>query len=337
MGLVMGLVVALAPAFTRTPTGLSGLKLYMGLTVIGYALIVYAMLKLINLDLTLMGIAVVIAGLAFLQYLISPFIINAFYRAEEVKDGWLVESVRKLANKANIKPPKVMVVDSDIPNAFAYGSIVAGRYVAVTRGLLETMPREEIEAVLGHELGHLKHRDVIIIMSLAIVPMIVYYIGRVLLDWGWLKSLMSDKEDKSGLYYIAVGAVLLAFAFLLNFVVLQFSRLREYFADAHGAKLKGKRNMQKALARLHVRMNRLMSDPRAVEEVRRFVESPAKMLLIYAFADAAYDIDEIVEELKYREERGLIAAIREVFSTHPPIPKRIRFLDTIQTYELREA
>ncbi len=337
MGITLGLVVAAAPVFTRTPRGLSGLKLYMGLTVLGYALIIYALLKLIDVNLTLISLAVIIAAMAIFQYLISPFIINAFYNAREADVPWLVETVRELARRANVKPPKVMIVESPVPNAFAYGSILAGRYVAVTTGLLNSLSKEEIKAVLGHELGHLKHRDVIIIMSLAIVPMVVYYIGRILMDWGWLKSLVDDREDKSGIYYIAIGAVLLAFAFLLNFILLQFSRLREYFADAHGAKLAGKRNMQRALARLYVKMNEMSSDPRVVEEVRRFVESPAKMLLIYAFVDTFNDIDEIVEMLKHREERGLVATIKEIFSTHPPIPKRIRFLESIQTYELKEA
>jgi heat shock protein HtpX len=85
--------------------------------------------------------------------------------------------VQRLAAAAGMeKPPKAYVAEIDIPNAFAFGSPLTGPMVAVTRRLAESLPREEVEAVIGHELGHIRHRDVAFMMAVSIIPAIIYYI-----------------------------------------------------------------------------------------------------------------------------------------------------------------
>jgi heat shock protein HtpX len=305
----------------------------MMLTLLGYAAVLYAGYSLLvayaGFSPSLFAFALFFTGLAFLQYLISPWLINWMYGAKP--DPRLQSIVNELAEKAGFKkPPKAMLARVNIPNAFAYGNFLTGKYVAVTEGLLNSMPREELEAVIGHELGHHKHKDVWIILALSLAPMFIYYFGRMLMEWGfWSGATERDRENSSmGLFF--AGIVLVAVAMILNFVILQFNRLREYYADLHGARVKGKREMQRALARIHAEVERLKTNPMLQRELQEFKESPAKMLFIYAFvntfADPYYDIDVLVEKLK-REE---VSGIMEIFMSHPPIPKRLRFLDTIE-------
>jgi heat shock protein HtpX len=261
------------------------------------------------------------------QWLIAPWLINMMYRARPAEEvaPWLQEVVDGLARKSGLKPPKAMVADVNIPNAFAYGNFLTGKYVAVTRGLLERLSRDEVEAVIGHELGHHKHRDVWLILALSLGPMFVYYLGRVLMDWGFISGATSrEQRNDSGLMML-VGLVLLTIGIVLNFVLLQFNRLREYYADLHGAKVRGKREMQRALARIHLEFEKIKNDPFLQRELQSFVDSPAKLLFIYAFVDSYYDIDAIIEQLKNEK----VNPIMEIFMSHPPIPKRLRFLDTV--------
>ena len=114
------------------------------------------------------------------QWLFAPYLIDAMYHVKEVSRKQypqLYRFVESISRKAGLKPPRVMLAAIPIPNAFAYGSPIAGSRVAVTQGLLNNLEEEEVEAVLGHELGHLKHRDVQIMMFASILPAIFYYIG----------------------------------------------------------------------------------------------------------------------------------------------------------------
>ncbi|MDI6691667.1 MAG: M48 family metalloprotease, partial [Candidatus Bathyarchaeota archaeon] len=112
-------------------------------------------------DLLTLGVLVVAFNI--IQWLISPYIIDALYRVKDIPESEnpkLHEVVENLSRKSGIKKPRLMLAQIPIPNAFAYGSPIAGNRVAVTTGLLKTLDFEEVEAVIGHELGHLKHRDV---------------------------------------------------------------------------------------------------------------------------------------------------------------------------------
>ncbi|NOZ88382.1 MAG: M48 family metalloprotease, partial [Crenarchaeota archaeon] len=227
------------------------------------------------------------------------------------------------------------------PNAFAYGNFLAGRYVAVSRSLYQMLPEDELLAVIGHELGHHRHRDVVLMLLLGMVPSILYYMGVTLIRIGLWGGWSSDREQRSSpVYLAAVGAAAVALSFLLQVAVLAFSRLREYYADAHGAAVAGARAMQRALARLHLYYT---GTPHAREELER--HSSLKALFIYALLEAAAepfyspwrgggawgDIDRVVETLKRMEADPL----QELLSSHPPIPKRLRFLDRLARGEER--
>ncbi|ALU12020.1 protease [Ignicoccus islandicus DSM 13165] len=332
MAVALGLFIAMAPYITRTPRGEKELKFFMFLTIVGYALILFAAYAFLTSYLgyvpSLWTFALILTGIGALQYFIAPFLINIMYRAEPAPPE-IQEMVNRLAQRSGLKPPKAMIARVPIPNAFAYGNFLTGRYVALTEGITRTMDEEELEAVIGHELGHHKHNDIWLILALSLAPMFVYYLGRIMMEWGFWGSASERDRENSSLAFLVAGIALVAISFILNFIILQFNRLREYYADLHGAKVKGKKPMQRALARLHVTFENIKSNPVYQKELEQFNESPAKMLFIYAFtqtfASPYYDMDEIIERLK-REETN---PIMEVFMSHPPIPKRLRFLDNI--------
>ncbi|ALL01339.1 putative protease [Pyrodictium delaneyi] len=268
------------------------------------------------------------------SYLFAPYMINIAYGARPSPE--LQEIVNEAAAKAGVKPPKAVIVDGP-PNAFAYGNFLAGRYVAVSRSLYEMLPRDELLAVVGHELGHHRHRDVVIIMLLGLVPSILYYLGVWLLHIGLWSGTTGrrEREGGGGIYLAALGLLGVVLSFVMQIAVLAFSRLREYYADAHGAMVAGARPMQRALARLHL----YYQSSGAHEIVEK---SSIKALFIYALVEAVAspfysggwgrwgsgNIDAIIEQLK----RAEVDPVQEVLSDHPPIPKRLRFLDSLEAH-----
>jgi heat shock protein HtpX len=134
--------------------------------------------------LSIVGVTNIVALVFFVilfnivQWLLAPYLINSMYQTKEVsKSDKLYSTVARLSQKLDLKMPKVMIANIPIPNAFAYGSPIAGNKVAVTKGLLNDLEEEEIEAVVGHELGHIKNRDVQVMMFASILPAIFYFIG----------------------------------------------------------------------------------------------------------------------------------------------------------------
>uniref|UniRef100_A0A7J3ZKA8 Protease HtpX homolog n=1 Tax=Fervidicoccus fontis TaxID=683846 RepID=A0A7J3ZKA8_9CREN len=347
IALLTGLLAVLADKIIRgPPKSVWGLRASMTSTVAALILGFAGLLALVA-NYAGAGQAWIYSGLAFfsllmlLQWLFSPSIINAVYRTRPPGRGeeWLVSKVEELARKAGLKrTPKLRIAEVDAPNAFAYSSPIKGSYVAVTRGLLRTMPREEITAVLAHEIGHLKHKDVAVILALSLLPVALYYVGRSMLMWGWLAG--SRERGNAQLYYMGLGIALAAVGCLFHFIVMHFSRLREYYSDAFSGMLTGApRSLQRALARLAITYE---TSPEITQTISK---SAALLFIVNYLIDATGgmaieplwgrprrreviigDIDRAVEELMRREEGG----VRELFSTHPPIPKRLRFLESLR-------
>ncbi|MEM4649438.1 MAG: M48 family metalloprotease, partial [Candidatus Bathyarchaeia archaeon] len=146
-------------------------------------LILTIVLSLIGVfNIILLGGLIVFLNLA--QWLFAPYLIDAIYRVKKLsrqENPRLHAIVESLSRRINIKTPQLMLADIPIPNAFAYGSPIAGSRVAVTSGLLSQLNEDEVEAVIGHELGHLKHKDVQIMMFASLLPALFYYIGYSLM------------------------------------------------------------------------------------------------------------------------------------------------------------
>jgi len=267
------------------------------------------------------------------QWLLAPKLIDAIYRAKEVSrsdNPNLYGIVERLSSRIKMKMPKVMVANIPIPNAFAYSSPIAGTRVAVTRGLLDTLEEEEVEAVLGHELGHLKHRDVQIMMFVSVLPAVFYFLGYSLL----MSSMYGGSGDRrgGGGSVALIAMVSMAMYWILTLLVLGLSRQREYYADRRSTMIveDGSRKLSEALAKIVSFTGR----QRGYVERNRGVNS-FKTLFIADPDKAASDTLEIsrfhtTDQKLVRDilSRKITTADRmlEVFSTHPNIVKRLRAL-----------
>jgi len=165
---------------------------------------------------------------------------------------WLLDTVRKLAERAGIAMPEVAVYDGE-PNAFATGAFKNSALVAISTGLLESMTKDEVEAVLGHEIAHVANGDMVTLTLIqGVVNTFVVFLARVV---GYMidKTVFRNNDDRGpGMgYMITVFVCEIVFGILASIIVAWFSRYREFRADAGSAKLLGSAQpMMKALARL---------------------------------------------------------------------------------------
>jgi len=282
-----------------------------------------------SLNLITLGILVVIFNIV--QWLISPYIVDALYSTRELPENEnpkLHEIVENLSRKSQIKKPKLMLAQIPIPNAFAYGSPIAGNRVAITSGLLKTLESEEVEAVIGHELGHLKHRDVQIMMFVSLLPALLYYVGYSLM----LSSMYGRRRDE-GSSGALLGIVFMVFSWILNMFILYLSRLREYYADSHSALIveDGPRKLSEGLAKI-------VHETRNLRRVRKEKQNlNAFKALFIADPDRA-EVDSVaITTMSTSSEQKLVQEILsqkvttmdrivEIFSTHPNIVKRLKAL-----------
>jgi len=163
---------------------------------------------------------------------------------------WLVNTVKKQASMAGIGMPEVAVFDSDSPNAFATGMNRNSALVAVSTGLLHTMTRNEVEAVLGHEISHVANGDMITLSLIqGVVNTFVIFISRVV--GYFVDRVVLKNEEGHGIgFFITTIVAQIVFGILASVIVMWFSRQREYRADEGGAKLAGAGNMIAALESL---------------------------------------------------------------------------------------
>jgi len=170
--------------------------------------------------------------------------------SEGTNEYWLVQTVHKLADKAGIGHPEVAVYEGE-PNAFATGAFKNDALVAVSTGLLQSMNRQEVEAVLAHEVGHIANGDMVTLTLIqGVVNTFVVFLARVI---GYFvdRTIFKSERDLGPGYYITVIVCEIVFAVLASIIVAWFSRQREFRADASAAHLMGTPTpMMNALAKL---------------------------------------------------------------------------------------
>jgi len=174
-----------------------------------------------------------------LQYLISPFIIQWIYRVNWVGlDGFGPETVafiEQTCSDRKIPIPRLGVIDDGNPNAFTFGHFPGDARLVVTRGLLEKLNPREVNSVIGHELGHIKHWDFVIMTIASLVPIIFYIIFRGMLSAG-------RGSRKNGGYALIIALVSFIIYIISQYIVLFLSRVREYYADEFSAQVTGDPN-----------------------------------------------------------------------------------------------
>lgn len=308
---------------------LGTLAVIIGISTLFFA----AILSLAGISFMILPFIIVLFNLV--QWLIAPYIIDAMYRVKEAsrtENPGLYGMVERLSRKSGIEIPRIMISHVPIPNAFAYSSPIAGSRVAVTTELMKTLEAEEVEAVIGHELGHLKHRDVQVMMFVSILPAMFFYIGYSML----LSSYYRGREDRGGGAAI-IGAASMLLYWILTMFTLYLSRLREYYADRHSAAVidEGPRKLSEALAKIQRstgRMKRIRRDASGFSSLKAlFIADPDHAeadAVALAQARAPVTDQRLVEEVLRREVTTL-DRIAEIFSTHPNIVKRLRALQEL--------
>jgi heat shock protein HtpX len=199
-------------------------------------------------------------GGSFISLLISKWMAKMTTGAKVIEaprnstEAWLLETVRRQSERVGIEMPEVAVFDSPEPNAFATGATKNSALVAVSTGLLQRMDREQVEAVLGHEITHAANGDMVTLTLLqGVLNTFVIFFSRIIGAFvdAALRGRDDDRRGSSGMgYFIAVMVSQLLLGFLASLIVMWFSRLREYRADKGGAELGGRGNMINALRRL---------------------------------------------------------------------------------------
>ena len=209
-------------------------------------------------------------------------------------ERWYVEVVRRQAEAAGIGMPEVGLFDSPDPNAFATGWNRNDALVAVSTGLLENMSRDEVEAVIGHEVSHVANGDMVTLALLqGVLNTFVIVLARVI--GGVVDSMLRGNDEESsgpGIGYFIVSMIAeVLLSFLATMIVMWFSRYREFRADAGGAGLTSRRQMANAL--------------RALQRVSEPQDLPAGEMAAF----------------------GISGKIGSLFSSHPPLAERIAELE----------
>ncbi len=316
------------------------------LSIIGTLALIIGMSTLFfTFILTLLGVfnilflAIFVVFINVIQWLLAPYLINAIYKVKEAsspKHSKLCEMVERLSRKMRLKPPQLMIANIAIPNAFAYGSPLTGNRVAVTTGLLKELEDEEVEAVIGHELGHLKHRDVQIMMFASVLPAIFYFIGFSLMLSGMFGG--GRRRDEAG-YGVLIGIICMAIYWILTLFVLGLSRLREYYADQRSVVTveDGSRKLSEGLAKIVSSSSRLGLRRKTKMQKN---QNSFKSLFIADPDSAAKSEVEIAQTKVFKTDQKLVEdvlarkitttdRILELFSTHPNIVKRLRALQRL--------
>ena len=233
-------------------------------------------------------------------YWFSDKIVLAMYRAREVTEAeapGLYRIVRELATKASMPMPRVYVIESDSPNAFATGRNPQHAAVAVTTGIMRLLDEEELKGVIGHELSHIRHRDILIGTIAATIAGALSYLAMMARWSAFFGGFGGDDEEGGGnIFLVMILTTLAAFAAML--IQLAISRSREYYADEGGARLCGNPlYLARALGKLDMAARRIPLEANPAT-AHMFIVNPL---------------------------RG--GGIMTLFSTHPPIEERIRRLE----------
>lgn len=308
-----------------------------------FGLLMFAIVYFLELEV-FTGLLIVVGGsvlFILLQFAVGPAIVAATTKLHYLKRGenpWLEKTVKELADKTGLSMPKLATVPSNTPNAFTFGRTTNSATLAVHEGLLRQLNETEIKSVIAHELGHIKHKDYIVMTVLSALPLIAYYIAQVTLYAGAFSGGRRNNKDNSGALLIVIGAISFAVYIVTFLIVMRLSRLREHYADAFSAYLTGTpRELESALAKITYGLS---ITPKPPEGARAFyIEDPgmAKQEISNIMAKKnQYDLDQdgVLDERELqlameKESKSTWMQVNSLFATHPATFKRILLLREI--------
>ena len=286
----------------------AGLTLRMLLTggLLGLLYVVFAVVLFNVLSVGLVPMIVIVVGLAFFQYFTSDKLALAASGAKVVERDQapeLHDMIERLCAMADLPKPRVAIIDTDVPNAFATGRSPKHAAVAVTRGLWQRLEPREIEGVLAHELSHVANRDVLIMTVASFFAMLAGLLTRFGLYGGMFGGGGRNRDNNGVPVWLIVLLVSVVTYFLSQILILAISRYREFAADRGSALITGApEHLMSALQKISSDMFRIpQRDLRQVEGMNAFFIIPANV-------------------------KGSISGL---FLTHPPLEKRLAALAEI--------
>ena len=269
---------------------------------LGLLYVVFAVVLFSVLDVGLFAMLVIVGGLALFQYFTSDKLALAASRAKVVGPDEAPElhgMVERLCALADLPKPRIAVIDSDIPNAFATGRSPRHSAVAITRGLWERLDRGEVEGVLAHELSHIGNRDVLVMTLAGFFAMLAGVLTRFAVYGG-----MFGGRNRNGPPIWLIVLLVSVLTYVISFVLIRaLSRYREYAADRGAAVITGApENLMSALQKITGEMGRIpQRDLREMQSLNAFFIVPTNI-----------------------RSRAL-----ELLHTHPPTEKRLAALAEI--------
>ena len=294
-------------------------RLRSTIVLFGFVLLLLALAALVGFafDLSFGVVALLGAAVYGLFALVRHrSIVSRLTHAQEV-DPDAIRPLRRLVENVSIAAglpvtPPVRIVDDAAPNAYAAGLRPESSYVGVTTGLLATMPQRELEAVLAHEVSHIRNRDTYLMTMALIFAGVI----AVIADIGFRSLAWGGRSRRGGIFVVAaalVGFLLAPYAALL--LRLSLSRRREFLADASAAEIL---NDPEAMA---LALRRLQQDPTTI----RYAEAATAHLWVESPSD------------RVDPEQGGVSALSSLFNTHPPIDARIAALEEAGGFRLPDV
>ena len=271
----------------------------------------------------------------FLQYWFGPTLVKYSMNVRPLSEEeapYIHQMVQELADEAGIPKPEIGVSEINIPNAFAYGRTRRSGHIAITRPILGLLDRDELRAVIGHEMGHIKHNDMAVTAAVSLIPMICYYIAISFMFSG------GDNDDVG----LAILIGLLGYVFYLigQLLVLFISRTREYYADEASVEF-GNRPAALVSALYKLSYGAARCDDETISNLnvdRAFfvndINNAKKDITDFKQVDFDGDGKISDEELRRLANSDIKVSakngIMELFSTHPDSLKRVKRLAELE-------
>ena len=269
----------------------------------------------------MVGLAII---LGLIQWAIGPAIVRWSTNMRPLdKDEfpWLEEAVHEICIKNKAKIPMITIANTGMPNAFVFGRTNKSATLTLTRGLLNTLTPDEVKGVIAHEIGHIKHNDMVVMTIVSVIPTIAYFIAI---------STMFNRSRNQGGGAVLIGIGAFVVYFITNLLILYFSRLREYYADNFAGHQVRPTLLASGLAKITYGLS-LQKQEVTNSTLRSFyaVDPVASSYEVTKFSSYYADqhiSEEEVEKAMDWERKSSFSKFGEIFRTHPLTFKRIEKL-----------
>lgn len=320
----MGKLVA---ASVGTIVGLYGVLLLL--------LIIIFELCGIGLDYLIITASIVL----LLDFLLAPIFMDIslrwFYkikwRSKEEIPQYVVDFIQKICTEKNIKFPKFGIIDDNAPNAFTYGRTPNSARIVVTKGTILMLSEDELKAVIGHEMGHVVHWDMLLMTVLQLVPVITYSIAKTLMRYAKTKRRSSGNNKSLSPQDIALIIAIISYIVYIvsEYIILWFSRIREYYADNYAARVTGNPNyLTSALVKIGYGLKATKEDSKTqtISALGISDDKASKVLAVAADRKSGVFNIQTLKNITRWDLWNPWATIYEINSTHPLIAKRLKKL-----------